>query len=94
MTDHAAPAVVLYNATLSLQSVSWILLSKTAVKDKLYKSEAARVIVEGNEKYGYYAFILYTLFTILAIWFPLAIAIITIMTWLYWLVWGINMKQE
>ncbi len=92
LTDHAAPAVVLYNATLSLQSISWILLSRTALKDKLYKSEEARVIVESNGKYGYYALVLYTLFAIFAIWFPLSVAIITILTWLFWLVWGINMK--
>src|SRR5437870_91137 len=30
-TDHAAPAVVLYNAVLSLQSIGWILITATVL---------------------------------------------------------------
>jgi uncharacterized membrane protein len=94
ITDHAAPAVILYDSTLALQAVGWILLGTTALKDKLYKSEAAAAIVRSNRKYGYFAFALYLLFAIVAFWFPFSIAILTILTWVFWLVWGINMNQE
>src|SRR6185369_12958334 len=94
LTDHAAPAVILYNSTLAFQAVGWILLSRAALKDKLYKSEQAAAITRENSKYGYFAFMLYALFAVLAIWFPLTIAIITILTWIFWLIWGINIKHE
>ncbi len=94
LTDHAAPAVILYNATLAAQSISWILLTSTALKDQLAKSEKATLTILENRKFGYFAFILYTLFAILAIWFPLTIAIITTVTWIFWLIWGIRIKHE
>ena len=39
LTDHAAPAVVLYNSTLALQAISWILVTSAALKDQLGKNE-------------------------------------------------------
>ena len=94
LTDHAAPAVILYNSTLALQSIGWILLNRAALKDKLYKSEKAELAIRESRKYGYFALVLYSLFAIAAIWFPLTIAVITILTWVFWLVWGINLKHE
>ncbi|MDB5230198.1 MAG: putative integral rane protein [Chitinophagaceae bacterium] len=94
LTNHAAPAVVLYNATVAFQAVGWIMIGKTALKDKLYKNEEAALVVHKNIKYGYFAFILYSLFALIAFWFPFTIAIITILTWIFWLIWGINMKHE
>ena len=41
VTDHAAPAVILYDVVLSLQAIGWVLLSHTAVIHKLGLSEAA-----------------------------------------------------
>src|SRR4051812_43799689 len=84
LTDHAAPAVVLYNATVALQAVGWILIGKAALKDKLYKNEEAAVIVRINVRYGFFAFLLYGLFALLAFWFPFTVAIITILTWVFW----------
>ena len=94
LTDHAAPAVVLYNATLSLQSVGWILLNRSAIKGQLYKSEKAATTIRKSRKFAYFALVLYSLFAIAAFWFPLTIAIITILTWVFWLVWGISIKHE
>lgn len=51
LTDHASPAVIVYNATLSLQATSWILLGNTSLKNKLYKSEAASILVRQNRTY-------------------------------------------
>jgi uncharacterized membrane protein len=93
-TDHAAPAVVLYDFVLALQSIGWILIGGTALKNQLGKSEYAMREIQKNRKYGYFAFVLYTLCTILAFWFPLAIAAFTALTWIFWLVMGINIKHE
>lgn len=94
LTDHAAPAVILYNSTLAAQAISWILLTSSALKDQLGKNEKAIHTIHVSGKFSYFAFSLYTLFAILAIWFPLAIAIITTITWIFWLIWGISIKHE
>ena len=94
LTDHAAPAVILYNSTVTLQAVGWILLATTVLKDKLYINEKAELTTRTSRKYGYMAFVFYSLSAIIAIWFPLAIAIVTTVVWIYWLIWGINIKHE
>lgn len=94
LTDHAAPAVILYDSTLALQAASWILVTSASLKDGLAKNEKLVISIHQNRQFGYFAFILYSLFAILAIWFPFAIAIITIATWLFWLIWGIRLKYE
>jgi uncharacterized membrane protein len=94
LTDHAAPAVILYNATVAFQAIGWILISGTSIRNKLYKNEATSIKIRDNMKYGYFAFVLYSLFAIIAFWFPLIIAILTILTWIYWLIWGIKINHE
>jgi uncharacterized membrane protein len=94
LTDHAAPAVILYELTMALQAVGWMLIVKTALKDHLGKSEKAILQIRRNGKFANFAFVLYTLCAVIAIWFPLAIAIITTITWIFWLINGINMKHE
>src|SRR5688572_25275504 len=39
LTDHAAPAVVLYNAVLVLQALSWVLLGESALRGGLTSSD-------------------------------------------------------
>src|SRR5262245_56126052 len=94
LTDHAATAVVLYNSVLSLQSIGWILITGTALKNQLGKSDYAMSEIRKNRMYGYFAFGLYTIFAILAYWLPLTIAALTTITWIFWLVVGINIKHE
>jgi uncharacterized membrane protein len=94
LTDHAAPAVILYDATLALQAVSWILVTGSSLKDQLAKNEKLALTIRENRKFGYFAFALYSLCAIIAIWFPLTIAIITTITWIFWLIWGIRLKHE
>jgi len=94
LTNHAAPAVILYDSTLAIQAVSWILFTTAALKDQLAKNEKLRSSIRDNRKFGYFAFVLYTLFAIIAIWVPFAIAIITTITWIFWLIWGIRIKHE
>ena len=94
LTNHAAPAVILYDSALAIQAVSWILFTTAALKDQLAKNEKLRSSIRDNRKFGYFAFVLYTLFAIIAIWVPFAIAIITTITWIFWLIWGIRIKHE
>ena len=93
LTDHAAPAVVLYNSTLALQAISWILVTSAALKDQLSKNEKSILTARSSRKFGYFAFILYSLCAIVAFWFPFTIAIITTITWIFWLIWGIRLKH-
>ena len=93
LTDHAAPAVVLYDGTMALQAVGWILITQAALKDHLGKNEKATLQIRRNGKFGVFAFALYSAFAILAIWFPLVVAAITTITWIFWLVWGIRLKH-
>ena len=94
LTDHAAPAVILYDATLALQAIGWILFSASALKNNLGKSEKAIIQTRKSGKFAYFAFSLYSLCAILAIWFPFVIAIITTLTWIFWLIWGTRVKHE
>ena len=94
LTGHSAPAVILYNSTLALQSVGWILITGTALKSHMEKSEKARKAIRKSGRFGYFAFVLYTLCAIAAIWFPLTIVILTTITWVFWLVFGMNIRHE
>jgi uncharacterized membrane protein len=94
LTDHAAPAVILYNSTLALQAIGWILLTGSAIKGQLGKNEKSILTIRESGKFGYFAFALYSLCAITAFWFPFTIAIITTITWIFWLIWGIRIKHE
>ncbi len=93
LTDHAAPAVILYVGVQALQAVGWIWLAHSALRNNLAKHERARLHILKNLSYGYYALGIYSLCAVLAFWFPLAIAIVTIAIWAGWLVAGMNMKR-
>ena len=93
-TDHAAPPVILYNSTLAIQALSWILLTSSALKEHLGKDEKSTLQIRNNGKFAYFAFALYSLCAIIAIWLPLTIAIITTISWIFWLLYGISIKHE
>lgn len=94
LTDHAAPAVILYNSTMALQAVGWILIGHASLKGKLGKSEKANEHIRKNRQYGVFAFLLYSSLAVLAIWFPFTVAVITTLTWIFWLILGFNLKHE
>jgi uncharacterized membrane protein len=94
LTDHSAPAVILYNVVLAFQAIGWILSTGAAMKNNLGKNEKSTLAIREQHKYGYFAFTAYSLCAITAFWFPLAIAIITTITWIFWLIMGINLKEE
>lgn len=94
LTDHAAPAVILYNSTLVVQALGWTLVTGSALKDQLTKNERSILTIRESRKFSYFAFILYSLCAIMSIWFPLTIAFITTITWIFWLIWGIRIKHQ
>lgn len=94
LTDHAAPAVFLYNAVLVFQGIAWIVLTAVVLKDQLAKNEIATAHIQLNRRNAYYAFMVYSLLAIMALWFPLTIAIVSTLTWIFWLIFGISIKHE
>jgi len=95
LTDHAAPAVVLYSAVNGLQALSWIFLTRSALgPHSLTKNEQSTLAMRTNLRNGYFALAAYTILTIFAFWFPLVIALLISLIWLFWLIHGINIKIE
>jgi len=92
-TDHAAPAVVLYDGVLALQAVGWVLMSGAARRGRLTVDERAATAMRMNGRNGYFAFALYALLAALAVWMPLTAAIVTALTWAFWLAFGLRMKH-
>jgi len=90
LTDHAAPAVVIYNAVSAAQAVGWILVAGAALRDSLIKDEKSTVAMRNNRRNGWFALVVYSLLALIALWFPLAIAILTTMLWTYWLALGVR----
>jgi uncharacterized membrane protein len=92
-TDHAAPAVVLYNAVIAVQAIGWILVTGAALKNRLVDEAGSTLKMRENNRNGYGAFVLYSLLAIIAFWFPIAVAIVTTVSWIFWLILGIRMKR-
>jgi uncharacterized membrane protein len=93
-SEHAAPAVVLYNAVAAAQAIGWVLMGRSALRNRLTRDEHATALMRINMKNGYYAVVLYSALSILAFWLPLAVAAVTTLSWIFWLVLGIRMKHE
>jgi uncharacterized membrane protein len=93
LTDHAAPAVVLYNSVLVLQALGWIAVTGAALGGRLTRDEGAAVELRKNRRHGYEAIPFYSALAILGLWFPHASLGLTILSWLFWLALGIRMKD-
>lgn len=93
LTDHAAPAVVLYNAVLAVQAISWIAVNGTALNGGLIVGEAPMAVIREGRRHGYEALGFYGLLAVAAIWFPRSVAVITTASWVFWLVLGIKMNR-
>jgi len=94
LTDHAAPAVVLYDGLGVLQSIAWLWLVHAALRNRLAKNERAEQRMRETVRYGNFGLMFYSLCTVLAFWFPLAIAIVTLLSWIGWLIVGMTIKGE
>ena len=90
LTDHVAPAVVLYNSVTAVQAVGWILVCGAALRDGLAKDEKAAMLVRDGRRNGYFALVVYGLLALVAVWFPLTVAILTTILWTYWLVFSLR----
>jgi len=90
LTDHAAPAVVIYNSVTAAQAIGWILVSGSALRNRLARDEKSAVLVRESHRNGYFALVVYCLLAFVAFWFPLAIAVVTTMLWAYWLTFGLR----
>jgi uncharacterized membrane protein len=92
LTDHAAPAVILYNVATALQAVGWILLSGAALRGHLTKDAASTHVMRQNGRNGWFAVVVYLLLALLAVWFPLVSATVTTLLWAYWLVHSVRIS--
>jgi len=90
LTDHAAPAVVIYNSVAAVQAVAWILVTGSALRNRLTDDEKSAVLVRDGHRNGYVAFVIYSLLALIAVWFPLAVVIVTTLLWAYWLVFSLR----
>lgn len=91
-TDHAAPAVVLYNGVLVVQAAAWILVCSAALNGLATDERGAAMLREGRRN-GYGAFALYALLAIAALWLPRAVAAITTVSWIFWLILSIRLRR-
>jgi len=94
LTDHAAPAVVLYNAVIAFQALAWVLLGTAALKGRLIKDEDSTAVMRANTRNGYFAFAVYSVFAVAAFWIPQIIAALTAASWVFWLIYGIGIHRE
>jgi hypothetical protein len=90
LTDHAAPAVVIYNSVTAVQSVAWILVAGAALRGQLTRDAKSTSLMRDNRRNGYLALVVYSLLALIAVWLPLAIAIVTTILWAYWLTFSLR----
>jgi uncharacterized membrane protein len=90
LTDHASPAVVVYNSVTAVQAIAWILVSGAALRNQLTRDDKSTALMRDSRRNGYLAFVVYSLLALIAVWFPLAIAIVTTMLWTYWLTFSLR----
>jgi uncharacterized membrane protein len=91
-TDHATPAVVLYDAVIAVQAIGWLLLTKSALDGHLVSGEQATRTLIDQKRSAYVAFALYGALAVVAVWLPVVAAILTMATWIFWLALSIRMK--
>ena len=90
LTDHVAPAVVVYNSVTAVQAVAWILVSGAALRHRLTKDEKSAALVRDSYRNGYSALAVYSVLAVIAVWLPITIAIVTTMLWAYWLAFSLR----
>ncbi len=94
LTDHAAPAVVIYDGVAAVQAVGWILVSGAALRNQLTRNDKSTVAMRENRRSGYFACALYSGLALIAFWFPLTVAVVTALLWAFWLIYGIRIRSE
>jgi uncharacterized membrane protein len=92
-TDHAAPAVVVYDAALVVQAGAWLLVTKAALTGGLVEGSVARKkwgpgYGGGGGGVGFYGVL-----AVLAFWAPNGVAAVTLISWIFWLVLSIRSEE-
>ena len=93
LTDHAAPAVVLYDAVLAFTALGWVLVATAALRGRLTPDVRTTAPMREGLRNGYFAIGLYALLALLALRFPVASIVVTSLTWLFWLILGLRLKH-
>lgn len=94
LTNHAAPAVVLFDGVQAVQACGWVLVMRAAIRNGLARNESCMVQLRESLKFGYYGAAIYSICAIAAFWFPLLIAIATTIIWAGWLIVGTTIRRE
>lgn len=94
LTNHASPAVILYNVVLIIQALGWAAICTAGLRGNLAKSEKSIMEIRKNRSYAYYSVLGYSMLALVSVWIPFTVVIITLLLWVLWLVIGINLKQE
>src|SRR4051812_41479842 len=55
LTDHAAPAIILFNGVIVVQALGWVLLTDAAIKNQLTKNEKSTQSMKVNRRNGYFS---------------------------------------
>src|SRR5262252_5544404 len=66
LTDHAAPAVVIYNSVIAVNAIAWILISGAALRSQLTRDDTSTSLMRQNRRNGYFAFVVYSLLALIA----------------------------
>ena len=93
LTDHAAPAVVLYNTVLVVQAMAWILVTGAALRGRLVVDAHAEATLRTNHRYGYAAMVFYLILAVAAFWLPLVVAVVTTVSWVIWLIRSMQIER-
>jgi uncharacterized membrane protein len=91
LTDHAAPAVLIYDSVTAAQGLAWILVAGAALR--LAADEKTVAPIREARRNGFAAFVIYTFLAIIAVWFPFTVAIVTTMLWAYWLAFSLRSDE-
>jgi uncharacterized membrane protein len=94
VTDHAAPAVVLYDSVMALQAIAWILIGSAALKGRLVKDEESTVIMRAYTRNGFFAVVVFAAGAVAAFWIPQTVAFLTAALWILWLVCGVSIHRS
>ena len=95
LTNHAAPAVILYSAVFGLQGLGWLSVTSAALTPPLLaKSDKARLVIAKNRQYSIFAIAFYAACAVAAIWLPQVIAVVISLVWVFWIIVGINTRDE
>lgn len=93
-TDHAAPAVVIYNAALVAQAAGWWLTMSAALSNDLGAHHTAVAMLREYRSRSIGAMGLYGALAVVAIWLPVTSATVTTLTWVFWLILGMRAKAH